>query len=104
MRINDFQRSNQAAVRVSRGKNSSPPSNSGLPTGAYPVPRMTLLETPFTAVLFCVGLAAIPSRGTSGVFSAHLFGPELDPNFNGRKCALPEFVGAEEVIGRGEEI
>jgi hypothetical protein len=32
----------------------------------------------------------------------------LDPSrtqiFNWRKCALPEFVGAEEVIGRGEEI
>ena len=35
---------------------------------------------------------------------AHLFGPKLDPNFNWQKCALPEFVGAEEVIGRGEEI
>ena len=35
---------------------------------------------------------------------AYLFGPKLDPNFCWRKCTLSEFVGAEEVIGRGEEI
>jgi integrase len=35
---------------------------------------------------------------------AHLFGPKLDPNFSGQRNALPGFVGAEEVIGRGEEI
>ena len=35
---------------------------------------------------------------------AHLFGPKLDPNSSWRKYALPGFVGAEEVIGRGEEI
>jgi len=35
---------------------------------------------------------------------AYLFGPKLDPNFSGQRNALPGFVGAEEVIGRGEEI
>jgi hypothetical protein len=35
---------------------------------------------------------------------AHLFGPKLDPNSRWRKYALPAFVGAEEVSGRGEEI
>ena len=35
---------------------------------------------------------------------AHLFGPKLDPNFSWRRNALPECIGAEEVIGRGEEI
>lgn len=35
---------------------------------------------------------------------ALLFGPKSDPSFNGRELALPEFVGAEEVNGRGEEI
>jgi integrase len=35
---------------------------------------------------------------------AHLFGPKLDPSLNWRKLALPECIGAEEVVGRGEEI
>lgn len=68
------------------------------------VPRMTPLETPFTAVLFCVGLATLPSRGTSEcVFSASIW-TQVGPKFNWRKCALPGSVGAEEVFGRGEEI
>jgi|SRR5271169_1954393 len=35
---------------------------------------------------------------------AHLFGPKLDPNSSWQECALPESVGAEEVIGRGDRI
>jgi integrase len=35
---------------------------------------------------------------------AHLFGPKLDPNFSWRRNALPGFVGAEEVVGRGGQI
>jgi hypothetical protein len=35
---------------------------------------------------------------------AHLFGPKLDPSFTWRKLALPECIGAEDIIGRGEEI
>jgi hypothetical protein len=35
---------------------------------------------------------------------AHLFGPKLDPNFSWREYALAEFVGAEEVNGRGDRI
>jgi len=35
---------------------------------------------------------------------AHLFGPKLDPNSSWQEYALPESVGAEEVIGRGDRI
>jgi integrase len=35
---------------------------------------------------------------------AHLFGPKLDPSYVGKQLALPGCIGAEEVIGRGEEI
>jgi hypothetical protein len=35
---------------------------------------------------------------------AHLFGPKLDPNFSGQRNALPGFVSAEEVFGRGARI
>lgn len=35
---------------------------------------------------------------------AHLIGPKSDPSFGLGTLELPGFVGAEEVIGRGEEI
>jgi integrase len=49
-----------------------------------------------------VYLHSLPAdrRVAAEKLEAHLFGPKLDPNFNWQKCALPELVGAEEVIGR----
>lgn len=35
---------------------------------------------------------------------AHLIGPKSDPSFDFGTLMLPGSIGAEEVVGRGEEI
>jgi integrase len=47
---------------------------------------------------------AADRRAAAEKLEAHLIGPKLDPSFSLDRMMLPGFVGAEGVVGRGEEI
>jgi len=47
---------------------------------------------------------AADRRAAAEKLEMHLIGPKLDPSFSLARMMLPGSVGAEEVVGRGEEI
>ena len=70
------------------------------------MPHLEITEELLTVPEVAAALHSLPEdrRVAAEKLEAHLFGPKLDPNSSGRKYALPGFVGAEEVVGRGDRI